>query len=147
EREVGIAAIGTAAPGGDYLSIRLNRQGPGAVFPAGDVGHYATVTVECLIKCAIRIVSSEGHCMIVHSAGHHDLAIRLNLDVIGNIAATEKINGCFTVAVKRSVEAAIQVIAGEGEVIGSRDVGQAAGHYAVLAEQSQILNPGRVEET
>src|SRR5439155_23352057 len=114
------------ASGSDDLAVGLEGQGPGTV-PAAEVRDHAAPGAKRRVQSAARVVARQGEKRAAEATGHDDLAVVLEGQGPGLVIATE-VGEHPAPGAKRGVQAAVRVVARQGEV-GAKGTGARASRH------------------
>src|SRR5205823_6190426 len=123
ERKV-VASGGIAEPGGDDLSVRLERDPVSHVrTPAAEIGQHLAAGAEARIKAAIEVVAGERKVVAsggIAEPGGDDLSVRLERDPVSPLRTSAlEIGQHLAAGAEARIKAAIEVVAGERKVAAS----------------------------
>ncbi len=133
--------IVTADPGipSNYdLAIGLHRHITGYIMAAADSGGEQAIAAEGGVQTAIGIVARQGEIVVTASfsiPGDHDPAIGLHRHGMGIIIVAAEIGGEQAIAAEGGVQAAIGVVAHQGEIVVTVSVSSPGGHNLAIGLQ------------
>ena len=107
--------------GDDQLAIRLHDQGIGLILFAEEVGGHLAIAVEGCVQAAIGVVARQGKIVVrvAYKPGSDELAVRLHDQGIGFLRTAAEVGGHPAIAIEGWVQAAIGVVARQGEVVAA----------------------------
>ena len=115
------------------LAIAVDGEAVGLVVRGAEVGGDLPITSKGRIEAAVAVIAGQckvpGAARLGRTTRHHDLAIRLDGDAPGLVVRAGEVGGDLPINIEGRVQAAVAVVAGQGEVIGAEAIARTTRHH------------------